>query len=191
MVRLTRLFFEILIWCLRRRQLDRKSTENRMKIDENSTKIHEKSVRGAFGTILDDSGRLWHGTRALWRRSGTLSGRSREASGRSWDALGTLWDAPGTPSGRLGTAFLRNSLADPFGRRLGVVFSMIFCDFPIVLRTVCRSLFARFFDVFSIGYRSLFCSKASSHLERPIIVEHRFLCAWPVFRSVFFKTAHR
>ena len=72
--------------------------------------------------------------------------------------------------------------------RFGLVFSMIFRVFSFVSRVVFRSLFVRFLDGFSIGFRSFFRSKASSHLERPIIAEHRFLCAWPVFRSVFSKS---
>ena len=63
-LRITRLFFEILLLCLRRTRLERKSTKNLLKINENPSKIDENrswAVVGAQGRFGDLSGRAGDG----------------------------------------------------------------------------------------------------------------------------------
>ena len=64
--RITRLLFEILLLCLRRTWLERKSPKNRSNVDENpaqtdpkSTKSRSGATLGAQGRIGDASGRAW------------------------------------------------------------------------------------------------------------------------------------
>ena len=65
-LRITRLLFEILLLCLRRTWLERKSPKNRSKVDENpaqtdpkSTKNRSCAILGAQGCIGDASGPAW------------------------------------------------------------------------------------------------------------------------------------
>ena len=105
--------------------------------------------------------------------------------GRSRDALGALWDAPRTASGWLGTAMARQLLAEPSSHRIGFVFSEIFRSFFVGFAdrfsVVFPSIFRSFFDRFATVFRS----KSLPRVVRAVIAEHRFLCAWPVFRKVF------
>ena len=51
-LRITRLLFEILLLCLRRTRLERKSTKNRSRIDENPSQIDPKSTKNRSGAVL-------------------------------------------------------------------------------------------------------------------------------------------
>ena len=110
-LRITRLLFEILLLCLRRTRLERKSTKNRSKIDENpflidpkSTKNRSWAVLGAQGRFGDASGRARDGfwtpkcrpkadlgaPQASQERPGAVQKRPRAAPK-------TLQDLPGEP----------------------------------------------------------------------------------------------
>ena len=158
------------------------------RASQNGVKIVNKSVREAFGAILDDSGRFWEALGTLRGRSGTLSGRSGTLlgglgtlPGRSRNALGRSSDAFGTPRDRFFSQLAR-----------GTVFASIwirfFVDFSVIFQSFRRSFFVRLTVNFSIGFRSFLRSKASSHVERSIIAEHRFFCAWAMFCKLFSKS---
>ena len=65
-LRITRLLFEILLLCLRRTRLERKSTKNHSKIDENPPQIDPKSTTNRSWAVLGAQGRF-----------GDASGRAR------------------------------------------------------------------------------------------------------------------
>ena len=103
-VRVTRHLFEILIWCLLRRRLERKSTKKTSNIHENEATIDEKSILGRFGRPRSFRGRVR-------TRSGRLLDAQLSPQGRSGDAPGgpraarsaPRWpqDVPGTARTRL------------------------------------------------------------------------------------------
>ena len=113
-LRITRLLFEILLLCLRRMRLERKSTKNHSEIDENQSQIVPKSTKNRSWAVLgarscfgDASGRARDGfwtpkcrpkanLGAPWasqERPGAIQKRPR-ASPK------TLQDPPGEPSER-------------------------------------------------------------------------------------------
>ena len=128
-VRITRLFFEIPILCLRCRWLKRNSTKNLTKIDENGTKIDEKSMQnrswevlGARSRFGDAPGRARDGSGTpkkdpgidLWGVRGgprAHGNRSKVSPGRSRDAPGQLRSGP---RARLVRRALSNTLAERF-----------------------------------------------------------------------------
>ena len=77
-LRITRLLFEILLLCLRRTQLGRKST----KIHPKWTQIDEKSILDRFGRPRPLQGRVR-------MRLGRLWGTQMPPQSRSWGALGS------------------------------------------------------------------------------------------------------
>ena len=114
-LRITRLLLEILLLCLRRTRLARKSTENRAKNHrkncENSIKNDEKSVLAAFGR----SG-------SLRRRAETRSARARDAKvGR----LGRQVDRLGRHVGRLGRQIGSPDVPNSAGDHPGTLFEHV------------------------------------------------------------------
>ena len=51
-LRITRLLFEILLLCLRRTRLERKSTKHHLKIDESPSQIDPKSMKNRSWAVL-------------------------------------------------------------------------------------------------------------------------------------------
>ena len=80
-LRITRFLFEILLLCLRRTRLERKSMKNRSKIVENPSKIEKKSIWGRFGRPRPFRGRVW-------TRSGRPLDTQMPPQSRSWGAPG-------------------------------------------------------------------------------------------------------
>ena len=66
-LRITRVLFEIPLLCLRRARLERKSMQNRSKIDENPSLIHPKSTKNRYWDVLGAQSRF-----------GDASGRARD-----------------------------------------------------------------------------------------------------------------
>ena len=66
-LRITRVLFEIPLLCLRRARLERKSMQNRTKIDENPSLIHPKSTKNRYWDVLGAQSRF-----------GDASGRARD-----------------------------------------------------------------------------------------------------------------
>ena len=80
-LRITRLLFEILRLCVRRKRLERKSTKNRSKIDENPSQIDPKSILGRIGRPKPFRG-------CVRTRSGRLLDTQMPPQSRSWGAPG-------------------------------------------------------------------------------------------------------
>ena len=62
-LRITRLLFEILLLCLRRTRLERKSTKNHSEIDENPSQIDPKSTKKRSWVVLGAQGRFGDASR--------------------------------------------------------------------------------------------------------------------------------
>ena len=114
-----------------RTKVERKSTENRSKIDQNRRNIEENSILGGFGR-----------SEPFRERAGTRSGRDRDApnspQGRSWSAPGEpraarshpkaspgqSREAPGPPRSGVRARLEYRALSNMITERLLVVFAL-------------------------------------------------------------------
>ena len=135
-LRITRLFFEILLSCLRRTRLERKSTKNHSKIDENPSQIDPKSTKNRSWAVLGAPGRF-----------GDASGRARDGF---WTPkchpkvdLGAPWASQEWPRAvqkrRRGTPETLQEPPGQFPRRSQAPLAS-----PSAVGSVCGSIFERF-----------------------------------------------
>ena len=103
-LRITRLLFEILLSCLRRTRLERKSMKNPSNIDENPSKIDPKSTKhrswavlGAQGRFGDASGHARDGSWTLKCRPKADLGAARANQERPGAVQNFRWGTPETP----------------------------------------------------------------------------------------------
>ena len=113
-LRITRLLFEILLLCLRRTRLERKSTKNRSKIDENPPQIDPKSTKNRSWAVLGAQRRFWD-----------AFGRARDdfwtPKCRPKCDLGTGWagqERPGAPQDRFKMSQVRSGHVSEASRNI-------------------------------------------------------------------------
>ena len=95
-LRITRLLFEILLLCLRRTRLERKSTKNCSKIDENPSRIDPKSMKNRSWAVL--------GAQSCF---GDASGRARDG----------FWTPKCRPKADLGAPLARQERPEAVQKR--------------------------------------------------------------------------